>query len=162
VQVFNQVYEDIYVGEIDALKRQTVVRNEGITVIVRLDQAERQEGQWDDDFTLLDMPIPDGEYLDGDTIDTVTSFINEHVEAGHKILVHCQMGISRSVSMVMAYLIAYESMSLAEAFGTLRESRDAAYPHEMLLISLIDHYDLPYDTSRVRNPQFLARLAKDA
>lgn len=159
--MFDQVYDNIYVGEIEALWHQAVVRSEGISVIVRLDQAERDEGHWGRDFTLLDMPIADGEIIDGDVIDTITGFIHKHIEAESKVLVHCQMGISRSVSMVMAYLIAYESMTLAEAFGTLRESRNEAYPHEMLLVSLIEHYKLPYDTTRVRNPHFLARLAED-
>lgn len=159
--MFDHIYENIYVGESIAMKDQTAVRDEGITVVVRLDEIPREYGQWEDSFTLLDMPIPDGEYLDGEVIDTITNFIHQQVEAGHKVLVHCHMGVSRSVSMVMAYLIAYEGMTLAEAFGILREGRPSAYPHEMLLVSLIDRYNLPYDISTVYNPQFLAKLIID-
>lgn len=159
--MFDLVYDTIYVGESEALKHQSAVLQEGITIIVRLDQIPRDQGHWSDRFTVLDMPIPDGEIIDGETIDTITEFIEEHIEKGSKILVHCHLGVSRSVSMVMAYLIAYEGMSLAEAFGAVREGRASAYPHEMLLVSLIEHFDLPYDTSKVYNPQFLSNLVTD-
>lgn len=159
--MFDAVYDDLYVGESGALSQLDTVRAEGITAIVRLDQIPRKDGQWPDPFLLLDMPIPDGEHIDGDTIDTITAYIHEQLEAGRKVLVHCHMGVSRSVAMVMAYLIAYEGMSLAEAFGTVREGREIAYPHEMLLVSLIEHYDLPYDPNKVYNPHFIANLMTD-
>jgi protein-tyrosine phosphatase len=159
--MFDEVYDNLYVGESAALRQQSAVRSEGITAIVRLDQIPRTDGQWADGFTLLDLPIPDAAHLDGDTIDRVTGFIHERITAGDTVLVQCHMGVSRSVSLAMAYLIEYEGLSLAEAFGALREGRASAYPHEMLLVALIEHYDLPYDTSTVYNPQFIARLATD-
>ena len=159
--MFDLVYENIYIGESETIGNQNAVRSEQIRTIVRLDQISRERGQWHDDFTVLDIPIPDCQYIDGDTIDAVVHFIHQQTESGQKILVHCHMGISRSVTMVMAYLIAKEGMSLAEAFGTVREARTSAYPHELLLVSLIEHYDLPYDVGTVYNPQFLAELLTD-
>jgi protein-tyrosine phosphatase len=160
--MFNEVYDGLYVGEVGALRFRPEVRAEGISAIVRLDQAPRERGQWTEDFFLLDSPIPDGEYIEPDTIDTVTRFIYEQLNARRKVLVHCQMGISRSVSMAMAYLIAHEGFSLAEAFGIVREGRASAYPHERLLVSLIERYNLPYDPNKVYNPEFLGRLITDA
>ena len=113
--MFDQVFDNIYVGESSAIKHQADVRKEGITVIVRLDQIDRKLGQWNDEFTQLDMPIPDEEVIEGDIIEKITAFIHKHVENDETVLVHCHMGISRSVSMVMAYLIEYESMSLARS-----------------------------------------------
>ncbi len=159
--MFDEVYEHLYVGEVAALKRQDQVRAEGITTIVRLDQIPRDQGQWADTFTLLDAPIPDGEILDGDTLNRLTRFIYDQIMAGETVLVHCHLGVSRSVTVAMAYLIAYEGMSLAEAFGTVREGRASAYPHESLLVSLIDHYRLPFDVAKVHNPRFLAELVTD-
>ena len=160
--MFDPVFDDeIYVGGIATMFNQEDVRDEDITAIVRLDQVPRDEGQWESDFKLLDVPISDGELVSEETLDTVTAFIKARMDAGERVLVHCYMGISRSVTMVMAYLIAYENMSLAEAFGTVREGRANAYPHEALLVSLIDHYNLPYDVGTVYNPAFLAKLVED-
>lgn len=129
--------------------------------MLRLDLVDRKQGQWNDDFTLLDLPVPDAEHLDGDIIKRATRFIDTQIASGEAVLVHCNLGVSRSVTVAMAYLIEYEGMSLAEAFGTVREGRPSAYPHELLLIALIELYDLPYDTSKVFNPKFLAELIKD-
>jgi predicted protein tyrosine phosphatase len=159
--MFDVVYDSIYVGDSNTVRHQDTIQAEGITAIVRLDQIPRSQGQWSAEFDVLDMPIPDGNYINGDVIDQITQFIAHRVEANQRVLVHCHMGISRSVSMVMAYLIAYEGMTLGEAFGTVREGRESAYPHEMLLVSLIEHYDLPYDVGTVYNPQFIANLAAD-
>lgn len=158
---FDWVSENLYVGSLLALRNQDEVREEGISAIVRLDAADREDGQWSEKFTLLDLPFLDGDSIPDDIIPEVTSFIYQRIQAEKSVLVHCAAGMSRSVSLTMAYLIEYEKMSLAEAFGTVREGRTQAYPHENLLISLIEHYDLPYDTLLVQNPRFLADLMTD-
>ena len=66
---FDWVYENLYVGSLMALRNQDAVREEGISAIVRLDAADREDGQWSDKFALLDMP-----FLDGEAIPEVTSF----------------------------------------------------------------------------------------
>jgi protein-tyrosine phosphatase len=45
-----------------------------------------------------------------------SAWIADAVAGGGIVFVHCQAGISRSASIVMAYLMAKESMSLKEAF----------------------------------------------
>ncbi|GAB5492592.1 MAG: hypothetical protein Phog2KO_28070 [Phototrophicaceae bacterium] len=159
--MFDWVYDNLYVGDFDSLMNQDDVSEEGITAIVRLDMASREQYTWDKRFTVLDSAFADTKSIPDGIIPTVTRFIHEQIEADKTVLVHCAAGMSRSVSLTMAYLIEYEKMSLAEAFGTVREGRTQAYPHENLLISLIEHYDLPYNTSRVVNPRFIAELLED-
>ncbi|MEL6307994.1 MAG: dual specificity protein phosphatase [Chloroflexota bacterium] len=159
--MFDWVYDNLYVGDFDALKRQAMVKEEGIKAIVRLDVAGQDKYKWGDDFTVCYMPFADTMSIPSGIIPKVTAFIHEQVEQDKPVLVHCAAGVSRSTTLTMAYLIEYEGMSLAEAFGTVREGRTQAYPHENLLISLIEHYDLPYDTSRVVNPRFISELLTD-
>lgn len=45
------------------------------------------------------------------------------------VLVHCVSGISRSVSIVIAYLIKEKAMTYAEAFAFVREKRSVAHPN---------------------------------
>lgn len=156
------VYEDIYVGDIETLRQQDTVAREGIDAVVRLDLRDRNKRHWDSRFIVDDVPISDGASIPDEVIEGVTSFINEQLTAEKTVLVHCNMGVSRSTSLVMAYLIEYEGMSLGEAFGTVREGRTQAFPHAALLASLIDYYDLPYTPQEAYSPQFLSRLMQDA
>lgn len=159
--MFDWVYDNLYVGDFDAILNQDEVKDEGITAIVRLDLAPREKYKWGKDFTVLNAAFADTKSIPDGIIPKVTKFIYQQVESDKTVLVHCAAGMSRSVSLTMAYLIEYEGMSLAEAFGTVREGRTQAYPHENLLISLIEHYDLPYNTSKVVNPRFISELMDD-
>jgi len=49
--------------------------------------------------------------------------INHVRQCGGKILVHCVAGVSRSVSICLAYLMRYRSLNLAQAFLQIQRSR---------------------------------------
>jgi protein-tyrosine phosphatase len=54
-----------------------------------------------------------------------------------KVLVHCMVGMSRSASCVLAYLMISRKMSAAEAIRTVRMHRDI-HPNEGFLQQLAD------------------------
>lgn len=157
------VYDGLYVGSIKMIHHQEEVKEEGITAIVRLDLGNYGDYEWStQDFKVLHVPFHDGESIPYGAIPKITRFIHKQIEADGVVLVHCAMGISRSTTLTMAYLIEYEGMSLAEAFGTVREGRTQAFPHPSLLASLIEHYNLPYHPSEPYSGKFLSRLLQDA
>ncbi|KAF9522250.1 protein-tyrosine phosphatase-like protein [Crepidotus variabilis] len=45
------------------------------------------------------------------------------------VLVHCQQGVSRSATVVIAYLMRYEGMSLAEALAFVKDKRACVKPN---------------------------------
>ncbi|OQV13404.1 hypothetical protein BV898_12356 [Hypsibius exemplaris] len=49
--------------------------------------------------------------------------------AGGRVLVHCLMGVSRSASVVLAYLVKYRGMSLEEAHELVRRQRPMISPN---------------------------------
>jgi protein-tyrosine phosphatase len=156
------VYDGLYISSVEMIRKQKAVKEEGITAIVRLDMGSYGKYEWTTHFfKVLHEPFTDGDAIPDDVIPRVTKFIHEQLEDDGAVLVHCAMGISRSSTMVMAYLIEYEGMSLAEAFGTVREGRTQAFPHPKLLASLIEHYNLPYSPMDAFAPNFLGRLLQD-
>ncbi|KAK0411874.1 hypothetical protein QR680_005892 [Steinernema hermaphroditum] len=50
-------------------------------------------------------------------------------EDGGKVFVHCNAGISRSTTFVIAYLMKFEELSLAEALDRVRRERPIAKPN---------------------------------
>jgi protein-tyrosine phosphatase len=54
-----------------------------------------------------------------------------------KVLVHCMVGMSRSATSVLAYLMISRKMSAAEAIRTVRMHRDI-HPNEGFLQQLAD------------------------
>ncbi|XP_035671436.1 dual specificity protein phosphatase 2-like [Branchiostoma floridae] len=58
-----------------------------------------------------------------------TEFIAEAIESGGRVLVHCNLGISRSSTITMAYLMKERQWTMKDAFDFLKERRQVAQPN---------------------------------
>lgn len=157
----DHIIKDIYISGSSVLKRQDDVYTIGIRAVLRVDNLDRNVSQWDERFILKDMPFQDGEPVLRDTFQESNAFIDEQVQARRPILVHCHMGVSRSVTLVLAYLIEKHNMSLGQAFATVKSGRRMAYPHDQLVKSLVDYYKLPHTVQDIESAFFLDSLAAD-
>ena len=61
--------------------------------------------------------------------DTIADRIAREARRGGRTLVHCIAGVSRSSSLVLAYLVKYGGMSLAEAYRHVRSLRPCIRPN---------------------------------
>ena len=57
------------------------------------------------------------------------AFIRRAHDDGNVVLVHCQSGVSRSPSIVLAYLIQRQRAPLEQAFAALRAARPVVHPN---------------------------------
>ena len=60
------------------------------------------------------------------TLRAATRFMRAAVEGGGRVLVHCVQGISRSASVVAAYLMEYEGYDVDSAVAELRLRHEGA------------------------------------
>lgn len=97
------------------------------------------------DFTAgehhVTLPVTDRQPIAPDTIRRITALIHREVGAGRKVLLHCQMGISRSPALAACYLHEYAGYSLDAAIAQIRQVRMIAEPHPVLLTSIAAHYN---------------------
>lgn len=67
------------------------------------------------------------------------AFIDKHVKQGHRVLVHCYGGISRSVTLVINYLRTYHRSEFPTVQGALeyiRKNRPQANPNKGFISQL--------------------------
>jgi protein-tyrosine phosphatase len=57
------------------------------------------------------------------------AILNRWINAGHKVIVHCYAGISRSVSTVLAYLMIYKGLMYQQAYDLVKKGRPELNPH---------------------------------
>ncbi|CAF0843206.1 unnamed protein product [Adineta ricciae] len=69
--------------------------------------------------------------------DRTNEFLYNCKQKNEKVLVHCQMGISRSSSIILAYLMKYHHDSLYKAYDYLLERRRIAAPNLSFFLQLI-------------------------
>lgn len=100
-------------------------------------------------------PAPDGcrvEYLAFDIPDLpthadtmrgilnhTTPFIRQAHANGKNVLVHCHARISRSATVVLAYLVSEHKMALREAMLLVKAKRDCVNPNSGFLRVLVDY-----------------------
>ena len=57
-----------------------------------------------------------------------TDFIHSALKSDNTVLFHCAMGISRSPSIVIAYLLRYEHLSYSDAFNFVQKRHTSTRP----------------------------------
>jgi predicted protein tyrosine phosphatase len=133
--IMNKITDQIYVGSYAAAEMLSYRNSEGITHILNCTPDAHEDLT---DFDVRQINIHDGFAIPPDSIRFAIESIAEAVHSGGKILVHCHAGVSRSVSLICAYLM-YSGFSWDEALQFVRERRPQAFPHPMIARS-IKHY----------------------
>ena len=71
--------------------------------------------------------------------DNANEFINKCKAEGNILLVHCKLGISRSPSFIIAYLIKNNKMSAEEALEFVKQKRNQIKPNEGFINQLQEY-----------------------
>lgn len=108
----------------------------GIQAILSLCPVLRPDGV----VCQLSMDVRDRVALPAAAIDEAVAFLQAQIQAGRRVLVHCEMGLSRSPSIVVAYLHAVHGMPIEMALERIRETHPTADPHPLLLTSIRVHF----------------------
>ena len=104
----------------------------------------------DDKPDYLRVPIKDSRESNLiDYFDQVADMIEKTREKDGRSLVHCVAGVSRSVSLVLAYLMKYADMSLKSAFQHVRSVRPQVRPNTGFFKQLIEYEQRLFGTTTV-------------
>lgn len=89
--------------------------------------------------------------------DETYEFIREGMIRG-AVLVHCQMGVSRSATVVIAYLMKKYNITAKEALEKVKMKR-CVFPNQGFVAQLGSYRDMGYTTMRRYDPR-LARYMR--
>lgn len=64
-----------------------------------------------------------------DYFDTTHKFIDEHLNRGENVLVHCFAGISRSATIVISYLMKKNKLNYKKAYKIVKTKRNKIEPN---------------------------------
>ncbi|CAF2616562.1 unnamed protein product [Rotaria sp. Silwood2] len=100
-----------------------------------------------DNFNVVHIPMPDEPRTNiKQHFDRTNELLHGFYEKKERCLVHCAAGVSRSATIVLAYLMKYHHNTLKEAFFFLIEKRPQIWPNEGFLLQL-----MRYETELIRS-----------
>jgi len=73
-----------------------------------------------------------------------TKYIHETISDGKTILVHCNRGVSRSASVVIAFVMWKFTWKFEKAFDYVRQKRDVIYPNNGF-VKQLEEYEKDLD-----------------
>ena len=121
-----QVYENLFLCKYCDIK-ENLITEFGITHIINLSQMKLNKKIIAE---ILNLDIPDRDDFDILKYFKITNkFISDNISKGNKILVCCLACISRSPTIILAYLIKKKQMSFNNAFDFLVKINDRICPN---------------------------------
>jgi protein-tyrosine phosphatase len=139
------IFCDLYLGDRHDAANLSLLREHQITHIVNC--AIHLEDPFPEEFTYLSLALEDPDERFGEVIPESNLFIDRGRERG-RVLVHCRKGLSRSPSIIMAYL------------GHLGFRFDQALEHMLLRADIFPHSYFLRQLQRRMRPSLRPKLAE--
>jgi len=127
----SKIFDNLYLGD-EYSCTESFLQEKNITAIVTVMQ-EPHPFSLDEkysSFKFHHIPILDKNNVNIiDFVPEFVKFLDECFAENRVVYVHCQMGISRSVSLVIAYIMQKQKMKLNDAYKFVKERRPQADPN---------------------------------
>ena len=123
----SEIFTWLSIGQLVVACDKDFLKKNGFTAIVNVTTSDNK---FPDSFEYFQVPIKDvwGENIQ-DYFEEAANFIEEQKKKGGKVLVHCQAGISRSPTIVIAYMMLKQGMTYNEAYEYVRSKRKYIDPN---------------------------------
>ena len=121
----SEILTNLYLGDIETSQDESTIRRLRIKHIINLSNEEHYK-KWDN-ISYTDIPIEDNKNVNiSEYIKNCVNIIENCRQNGENILVHCFSGVSRSVSIILSYLV-YKKFTLKQAFEHVKSIRINQY-----------------------------------
>lgn len=139
-EVISELHPGLFVSS-DLIARDfKKLKETGITHVINC-AANVCRNYFPDDFQYLHFFLKDSK---SESIECVfyrcIEFINNAIKGGGKVLVHCMQGVSRSVTVCLAYIIFTQSRPFEQVFEDAKNKRGICSPNTGFQVQLIWWY----------------------
>ncbi|KZF21524.1 dual specificity protein phosphatase 12 [Xylona heveae TC161] len=152
--------DNIYIGGIFSLRRREALKEANITHVVSVLRMPLEEAL----FQPYKHHVVEVDDIEDENLlehfEATNKFIQDGLDAGGGVLVHCAMGKSRSATCAAAFLMAKYHISPYEALGQIRRGRPMCEPNQgfMAQLEIYDKMNTPENVAE--NPIYQRWLYK--
>jgi protein-tyrosine phosphatase len=136
----NQALGGVFIGALYSVTNQSDVFSNNVGVIINCTHdlkaypayhkaAQNLKQNLGVSVARLQWADSDTQELELADVVQAVNYIHATRRRGVSVLVHCVMGVSRSATLVLAYMVALEKKSVEECLAVLKEKRECAMPN---------------------------------
>jgi len=133
-----KIRDFLFLGSCQVSNDERLLRSYGITLVINVTLEVPVSGFHGISYMRVKV-IDSPESEISKHFDQITERIEEERRHGGKVLVHCVAGISRSASVVLAYLMKYQHMRLVDAHAYVKARRQFVRPNWGFWKQLIEY-----------------------
>ncbi|KAA3674543.1 dual specificity phosphatase 10 [Paragonimus westermani] len=139
----SEILPYLFIGNARDAQDRMLLRRLGITHIVNVSDSVPMPFKGTTEFKYLHLPASDTNQQNlRPAFDTAVAFISEARKSKGIVLVHCQAGVSRSVAVVMAYLMfKWRHFNVVRALDFIHSRRPVAEPNLHFIGQLQSFHD---------------------
>lgn len=127
INQITQIIPRLFISSFLEAHKYRLLKSNNITHIINLSSFQNT---FPDHFNYLRIQIDDSPNANiNKWFCQTTAFIESALKNGGSVLVHCDAGVSRSVTIVVAFFIMFFEMPLEVALHTIRSKRRVANPN---------------------------------
>lgn len=148
----DEILPRLYLGGYDAANDKRLLQHHGVTHV--LNCTEDIHIFFPNDFKYLRLAVEDDDAQNlSEHFETAWHFMDEAMSKG-SVFVHCMMGMSRSSTIVLAYMMKRRSMSLLDAYVWAKQRREIVSPNPgfMRQLATLETVLCPYIPNNTINP----------
>lgn len=124
---FSKITDGLYIGNIEDSSNFQKLKNENIQYIVNV--TPDIPIYFPKDFNYCRIPIDDRSDVNiYPYLAPAADYIESNIQKGN-VFVHCYAGISRSASIIIAYLILKKNYTYEEAYNLVKSKRHIIHPN---------------------------------
>mmetsp|Transcript_6927 Transcript_6927/g.7597 ORF Transcript_6927/g.7597 Transcript_6927/m.7597 type:complete len:170 (-) Transcript_6927:123-632(-) len=133
-----KIREGLFLGDSIHGSSPDILTSLNITSIINISQESYEDRLSDIKVTVRHINIQDHpkEKIE-DYFSETTAIIKKSLDEGSNILVHCGQGVSRSTTIVLAYLLTQEKMTFRDAAIDVRSKRPMVNPNNAFMRKLV-------------------------
>lgn len=123
-----EILSFLYLGSAYHASRKDMLDALGITALINV--SANCPNHFEGHYQYKSIPVEDNHKADiSSWFNEAIDFIDSIKDAGGRVFVHCQAGISRSATICLAYLMRTNRVKLDEAFEFVKQRRSIISPN---------------------------------
>ena len=147
-----EIIDGLFLGNFEDARNEPFLSSNRITHI--LSAAKEISPFVLDKYTYLHIKLKDKENFElTPFLDQAVAFIHKAIKTGGRVLVHCYAGVSRSASLVIAFLIRSKHLQVLEALELCQLKRPVVNPNKGFLEKLTLYSKIEHDPRDSLTPQ---------